>query len=152
MARIKYNLDDIADSFVVMEPGKYAARVLECEEGESSTGNPMLTWTWEIVDGEYQGREVKSFTSLQEHALFGLKQHLEAFGLSGEVDFDTERLVGKRALLTISKSKMRSRKTGEEMDVNRVENVAALPKAGAGKTSTKKRKPADDDDDEDVPF
>ena len=141
MVRITLNLDDVGNTFTIIEPGRYPARVVDIEEKESSTGNPMLAWSWELEGGDYSGREIMSFTSLQDHALFGLKEHLEAFGISGEVDLDTDKLIGKTAMLTITKTKTRSKNTGEEIEVNRVNLVspmaakraaaAALPAAGS---------------------
>ena len=126
MVRITLNLDDVGSSFTIIEPGRYPARVVDIEEKESSTGNPMLVWSWELEGGDYSGQEIRSFTSLQDHALFGLKQHLEAFGISGEVDIDTDKLIGKTAMLTITKTKTRSRNTGEEIEVNRVNLVSPM--------------------------
>ena len=126
MVRITLNLDDVGSSFTLIEPGRYPARVVDIEEKESSTGNPMLAWSWELEGGDYSGQEIMSFTSLQDHALFGLKEHLEAFGISGEVDIDTDKLIGKTAMLTITKTKTRSRNTGEEIEVNRVNLVSPM--------------------------
>lgn len=127
MVRITLNLDDVGSSFTIIEPGRYPARVVDIEEKESSTGNPMLVWSWELEgDCDYSGQEIRSFTSLQDHALFGLKQHLEAFGISGEVDIDTDKLIGKTAMLTITKTKTRSRNTGEEIEVNRISLVSPM--------------------------
>lgn len=135
MVRITLNLDDVGSSFTIIEPGRYPARVVDIEEKESSTGNPMLVWSWELEGGVYSGQEIKSFTSLQDHALFGLKQHLEAFGISGEVDIDTDKLIGKTAMLTIVKAKTRSRNTGEEIEVNRVNLVSPMAAKRAAATA-----------------
>ena len=126
MVRITLNLDDVGNTFTIIEPGRYPARVVDIEEKESSTGNPMLVWSWELEGGDYSGQEIRSFTSLQDHALFGLKQHLEAFGISGEVDIDTDKLIGKTAVLTIVKAKTRSKHTGEEIEVNRINQVSPM--------------------------
>ncbi len=136
MVRITLNLDDVGNSFTIIEPGRYPARVVDIEEKESSTGNPMLVWSWELegVDG-HVGQEIKSFTSLQDHALFGLKQHLEAFGISGEVDLDTDKLIGKTAVLTIAKAKTRSKNTGEEIEVNRINLVSPMAAKRAAATA-----------------
>ena len=135
MVRITLNLDDVGSSFTIIEPGRYPARVVDIEEKESSTGNPMLVWSWELEGGDYSGQEIKSFTSLQDHALFGLKQHLEAFGVSGEVDIDTDKLIGKTAMLTITKAKTRSKKTGEEIEVNRINLVSPMAAKRAAATA-----------------
>lgn len=131
MVKIAVNLDGVGSAFTVIDAGKYKARVTEISEGESQSGNPMLTWNWEITEGDNQGVELRSYTSLQEHALFGLKEHLEAFGIAGEVDMDTDKLVGKMAHLVVSKKTIRSNKTGEEIEVNRVESVRAIAKGAA---------------------
>lgn len=135
MVRITLNLDDVGSSFTIIEPGRYPARVVDIEEKESSTGNPMLVWSWELEGGDYSGQEIRSFTSLQDHALFGLKQHLEAFGISGEVDIDTDKLIGKTAVLTITKTKTRSRNTGEEIEVNRINLVSPMTAKRAAATA-----------------
>jgi hypothetical protein len=135
MVRITLNLDDVGNSFTLIEPGRYPARVVGIEEKESSTGNPMLVWSWELEGGDYSGQEIKSFTSLQDHALFGLKQHLEAFGVSGEVDLDTDKLIGKTAVLTITKTKTRSKNTGEEIEVNRINLVSPMAAKRAAATA-----------------
>lgn len=150
MPRIKVNLDEIPEGFEIMEPGKYLAKVTDIEEEESASGNPMLVWTWSIAEGDYKGKELKSFTSLQDHALFGLKEHLTAFGLEGDLDFDTEKLMGKKARLTVTKTTIKSKNTGDDIEVNRVNAVSAA------KASTKGKKPpvpaGDDGDDNDMPF
>ena len=132
MAKVKINLDEISDGFTLLEPGNYGATLFDCEEEMSSKGNPMLIWTWQVGDNE-----IKSYTSLQEHALFGLKEHLEAFGLSGEVDFDTDRLIGKKVQLSIGITKVKSRTTGEDIEVNRINKVSPLSKREASDKSGK---------------
>jgi hypothetical protein len=134
MVKLNLNLDEIGTARAVVEPGRYRAKVIEIEEGDSQSGNPMLTWTWELLDGDFAGSELRSYTSLQEHALFGLKSHLEAFGHSGEVDVDTDKLVGKTAILVVTKQTIKNRRNDEDMEVNRIENV--LP-AGKPTATTK---------------
>lgn len=130
MVRIKINLDEIPDSFVVLDAGKYDAKLVECEQKESSTGNPMLVWTWR-VQGTDRKTDLKSFTSLQPHALFGLKEHLQALGVKdGMANLDTDRLIGKKVHLMVSKTTTTSNKTGEEMEVNRVTRVSAAKPVG----------------------
>lgn len=142
MVKLSLNLDEIGTTYKTIEPGRYRAKVIDIEEGDSQSGNPMLTWTWEILDGDFAGSELRSYTSLQEHALFGLKNHLEAFGLSGEVEADTDKLIGKTAILVVIKTTARSKRTDEEIEVNRIDNVLPAKSAGESrpviqKTATK---------------
>lgn len=130
MPRIKVNLDEISDTFALLEPGKYVAKLVDVEEQESSKGNDMLVWIWEIPEGEYRGKQLKSYTVLMEDNLRGLKEHLQAFGLKGTVDFNTDKLINKKAKLTVSVAKVKSRETGEDMEVNRVVRVDVLKANG----------------------
>jgi len=62
--------------------GDYLVRVdtIEHKIGEDS-GKPYLLWMLEIVDGKYAGRKLRHQTSLQKHALFNLRNTLEALGV-----------------------------------------------------------------------
>lgn len=42
--------------------GRYQARLLELEATISSSSNPMIVWTFELLDGAAQGRMIKYFT------------------------------------------------------------------------------------------
>lgn len=140
MVKLSVNLDDIETSdFRIIEAGKYKAKVQDLEEKDSASGHPMLVWTWEIIDGEESGTTLKSYTTLQDHALFGLKQHMDALGVSGDLKgFETDSLIGKMAMLSVTKPKIVSRDTGEDIDVNRVDKV--LPLKSAAKSSKKAAK------------
>lgn len=146
MANLKIDLTGV-DTIETVEAGKYVAKVVDVEETESKQGNPMLAWSWEIQDKEYEGVILKSFTSLMPNALFGLKGHLVALGMNatGKLSFDTKKLHGKKAILTVSKN---------DEDRNRVEAVKKYVASAAkaqSKTDTKaaaKNNKKDDDDDE----
>ena len=100
MPHLKYNLDEI--SSVTVDPGRYRARLERCEQVLSkSSGQPMLTWYWKIVVDPYKGKEIRSFTSLLDTALTGLKEHLMAFNLKGVVELDTSSLVGRYVILIV---------------------------------------------------
>jgi len=147
MAKISVNLDGVGDAREVIEAGRYEARVTEVEASESQSGNPMLIWKWEITKGDHAGVELKSYTSLQEHALFGLKNHLGAFGIEpdGEMDFDTDDFAGKRAILVVTKEQIQSRQSDGMVDVNRIKSVYPLDKSSGGSPSkgqTQIKKPA----------
>jgi len=132
MVKLNLNLDEVGDAFEILEAGRYKAKVTEIEEKDSQSGNPMLVWSWEIIDGEYAGKEIRSYTSLQDHALFGLKAHLTAFGYEGEIDVDTDKLVGKSAIIVVTKEQIASRDKDGMVDVNRVKAVYKLEKTAGG--------------------
>lgn len=135
--KLRVDLTDVK-SIEIVEAGEYVAKLIQVEEAESAAGNPMLVWDWEIQDKSAEGVLLKSFTSLQPNALFGLKGHLGALGVpTGKVDLNTAKLHGKKAVLKVSKIDKDGR------DQNRVESVKKYnpPKA------TQKTKVVEDDDD-----
>lgn len=139
MVKLSINLSDVeVGDFEIVDAGKYTAEVTDVIEKESSSGHPMLVWDWKIVGGDFAGSCLKSYTTLQEHALFGLKEHLTAFGIEGDLEgFETDSMIGRTALITVTKNKIVSKDSGEDIDVNRVQRVAA---AAAGKKTAKAKK------------
>ncbi len=103
MAKLNYNLDDIPDAPVIPK-GRYKLRLMSVVKQQSSKGNPMLVWMWKIVSpGKMKGVRIKSWTSLLENALSGLKMHLLALGKKGKVKGNTDKLVGLRVVGVIGK-------------------------------------------------
>ena len=136
MPRIKVNLGEIeSGGFAQVEPGKWRAELVDCEEQESRAGNPMLVWTWEVKEGPSEGSTIKNFTSLQDHALFGYKETVTALGVPDdyEEELDTDRLIGREAILTIGTRKDRDRNTGEEREFASVNRVDSAEGAGGKK-------------------
>jgi len=102
----------------------------------------MLVWYWKLVSGEEKGKEIRSFTSLLDNALFTLKMHLEAFGLSGKVNIDTGKLIGRYALLVIG---LREGKTRGGSDAEFSNVIEVLPDT----KKKKKAKPVEEEEYED---
>ena len=142
MPRVQIDLDNVESSFQLIEPGRWLSELMDCTEEESSTGNPMLVWHWEIGEGPSQGQTTKTYTSLLDHALQGLKDHMIAFGATGGmIDLDTDRLIGRKAKLVIATARIKNRNTGEDMDVSRV-NAVLPPDGGANKPGNGRAAPA----------
>jgi hypothetical protein len=135
MAKITVNLEGVGEAREVIDAGRYQAKVTDIVQSDSQSGNPMLTWTWELESGA----EIRSYTSLQEHALYGLKAHLTAMGLDteGELDLDTDKLIGKKAILVVTKEQIASRDGSGMVDVNRVKAVYRLEKTSGSVTAAK---------------
>lgn len=137
MARLTVNLDEIPD-IQMPEPGRHRARLIECKEDVSqSSGNDMLVWLWDVLEGDSEGRRIRSYTTLNEEALGGLKMHLRAFGYTeGVADVDTDKFLKKTAILIIKGTKFRDRDSGEERDGASVASV--LPDTGSSSEGTSK--------------
>lgn len=137
MAKLSYDLTEIPD-IVELEQGRATARLVACTKGKSkASGNPTLTWEWMFLTGPNKGTRGRSWTSLQDHALGGLKQHLMAFGYKKVVDIDTEDLIGKKVTLVVG---TRPRKLDDGRTINQSGVTAVLP--------LQVEEVADDDDDE----
>jgi len=139
MVRLKYNLDEITS--ILAEPGRYRARLTKVEQTLSSKNNPMIVWHWKIVEsGEAKGKEIRSFTSLLDTALSGMKMHLEAFRFKGAVNVDTPKLIGRYAILVLSTTASEDKETGLTREFTSVAGV--LPDK---KKKARKAKPVEDD-------
>lgn len=150
MPRLKVNLAGVEVGGVNVPPGRYLSELVDVQEGESKTGNPMLIWEWEISEGDYSGNTIRSWTSLQEQALFGLKGHLIGLGEDEEdVDMELDELIGRRVYLTIQTRKWKDQDSGEDREGSSVAKVEEYRKPR--RTSGKKRRPKDDDEDDDQP-
>lgn len=113
MPRLTYDLEKISDT---LEHGKFRARLKSCTDAISErSGKPTLIWVWELREGPNKGATVKSWTSKQESALFGIKQHLMAFGYTKKVDINTDRLIGKEVYLVIGERKGKNAQGEEQM-------------------------------------
>ena len=131
MVRLKYNLDEITS--VLCEPGRYRARLVKCEQTTSSKNNPMIVWYWKILEGEPKGKEIRSFTSLLDTALSGMKMHLEAFKFKGEMSVETPKLIGRYAVLVLPTTASEDKETGLTREFTSVAGVLPDKKKKARK-------------------
>lgn len=91
-----------------LEEGTYLLTIAEAEEKQSSTGNPMISITYDVVstaDGiEVPGqRKLWDNYSLVEKALFKVKELLEALGYDTDqlVEMDVTDLVGQQVMAKV---------------------------------------------------
>lgn len=72
------NLQDVQEmKFENVPKGTYLAEIDEAKYGMSqSSGKPMITATWKIIDGEYEGRKLLQFLSFSPKALPGTKTNI----------------------------------------------------------------------------
>jgi len=96
----------------VLEEGDYLVEVDEVEDKESSTGNPMLVFTFKVTEGEGKGRKLFHNCSLQPQALFNLRAVLEALGNEvpqGVLELDPSDLIGQTCGVSSTMHSMRGR-------------------------------------------
>lgn len=142
-------LDGSDDKFG-MDEGQYRARVVDLSQGVSKSGNNMWIWTWAIVAGKYDGRELKLWTALTPRAMFKLREVLEAIGVfkAGEkVRIVPSQIVGKEAVIGVVVEEYNGR------DSPKIEKVLACddqaPSSGFGDND---HNPMNDNSDDDIPF
>lgn len=157
---VKVDFSDTEASGIV-EEGDYLIEVDEVEQKDSSTGNPMLVFTFKITEGDFKGKKLFHNCSLQPQALFNLRGLLEALGMEvpqGVMEFDPADLIGETCGASVvhelyeGKTKARIGEFFSEEELGGEEEAAAPAAKPAGKkaaaapaeapSTTKKKKVA----------
>ncbi len=86
MTRIRVNLDDVESGFEVYPDDKYHVEIQESSKTKKSENGAYIQWIGKILDGEFENKLISWNTSLQEQALWNLKDMLEKL----QVDWDEE--------------------------------------------------------------
>jgi hypothetical protein len=106
MGTLRINFSQVPGELEPLPTGIYPAVIVGVEVRESKSGpDPYLNWTLEVVAPEFLGRKVWLITGLGAKALWKLRETLEALGetdLSGEIELDPEKYVGKRCRAVVS--------------------------------------------------
>ena len=121
-----YNLEDVKNEFEALPASTYEAKIIECEYTPSkSSGKPMLKITWEVVDGEFQGR--KLFDNVLIETTWKVKQYAEAAGIPSGAELQTEDFKGAEGILTVGYAKKQNPDDDNEALRNQITRVR--PKA-----------------------
>src|SRR5690606_25506002 len=78
--------------------GEYVVKVAKAEIRNGESGYQYISWTLEIISGEYKGKKAYHNTSLKPEALFNLRNFLTALGVSvpkGKMTLNLKEYVGK---------------------------------------------------------
>lgn len=115
-----------AVDFTPIPDGVYLCEVLDCEPGLSKEDKPKLEWTFGVLEGEHEGRQLKRHTPTTGKGSGLSKQVIKV--TNPEVDVDAERIQfkpasakGKRACLTVG--------TQKGTDFNEIKRVSPPPGA-----------------------
>lgn len=67
--------------------GVYRAKCINVEQTVSKSGNPMFVWDFELLDADFTGRTIKSWTAITPAAMWKVAETVMALGVgqSGEV-------------------------------------------------------------------
>ena len=90
-------------NFEPIPAGDYVVEIEKVENRTAKSGNEMLSLTFNVVEGEYEGRKIFDLYVLTEKALWKLKDLLVAVGVDteGMVDLDVDDLVGEVFTATV---------------------------------------------------
>lgn len=97
------DLSNVESSFSIPE-GDYLAKCVSLEKSVSKQGNDMYVFTFTIMEGDYVGRDFKTYCALTPQALFKLAEIAEAMQLDdigGSTNFHPDRVVNKAVTLEI---------------------------------------------------
>lgn len=74
-----------AESGRIPAGDQYIGKLLGLVQGESeSSGNPMITWTFTMYDGDFQGMDFNMWTTLTANSMWKLADTLTALGVAWE--------------------------------------------------------------------
>jgi len=82
--------------------GEYLLTITKAEFGESNSGAPKIDVTYEVTDGEYQGRKVFDTISFHKNALMFTKVTLQQLGADVTGKVDPEALAEEMLGLSLS--------------------------------------------------
>lgn len=104
-----------------LDEGVYAVRIVEATETTSSTGNPMLKFTYEVIDDADKHKLWDNFV-LIDKCLWKLKELCEAVGIdTSEVcEMEAEEFIGMEFNVKVAQEEYNG------STVNRVKKVLPL--------------------------
>lgn len=74
------DLQEVQSNFIIPND-VYPVRCIEVEQSVSKAGNPMYVWTFTIINGEYAGRDFKSYTAVTPAAMWKVAETVIALGV-----------------------------------------------------------------------
>jgi len=100
---------DLSEGNKSLDPGVYAARIIEVEAKDSKAGKPMVKWTLETFGNDDQalnGKRVYTHTMCVGKGVFKLQEmYKAATGEKLEGAFDSEQLVGSEVRVTLTEGR-----------------------------------------------
>jgi len=106
--------------FARVKPGEYAVKVLKVEYKVSDNDKPYLFWELEIISGGSEGKKIGHITSLQEQALFNLRNVLLACKINvpkSALKLDLKKLIGLVFGVVIDDGEYKGKVRSEVVDV-----------------------------------
>jgi hypothetical protein len=152
MPKIKYDLRDVeaaGGSFEAPPPGLYRAKLAECNQKKSKSGNDMLECVYELTRGDFKGSKVWDYIVIGVEGFpeRKLRQFLEAVGhITGKKNakggFDPDEFEDTEVQLRLKNE------TYDDEPRARVAAVLPLPEDDEDEEEIEAEEPDAEDDDE----
>lgn len=117
------------DRSYTVPDGSYKAKCIDVSQEVSKSGNPMFVWQFELVGGQYAGKQFKSWTAVTPAAMWKVAETVVALGVgqNGQVvKFKRSDVIGKLCGLVMEQDEYNGKM------VSRVARVISLQElAGA---------------------
>lgn len=105
----------------LIERGIYQVKIAgAAAKTSNNSGQPMVVFTLEILDGEFAGRRLYLNNSLQPHALFGFRKTLEALGVkvpTSSMQVDLKKLIGAQMNVEVGQEEYQGQLKAKVLDV-----------------------------------
>lgn len=75
------DLSNVEDASYAIPDGTYKAKCIDVSQDVSKSGNPMFVWQFEIVEGDYAGKQFKSWTAITPAAMWKVAETVIALGV-----------------------------------------------------------------------
>ena len=142
-----------AESGLIPAGDQYIGRCLGFVHEESkSSGNPMLTWTFTMHEGDYKGMDFTLWTTLTENSMWKMSDVLTALGIEWEpgvpLRINTKMVAGRLVRMSIVDDKFEGRSRSKLKSILPHPDGAGTMAKGKGFTVPSK---VDDDEEEEVP-
>lgn len=127
-----FDFTDYTDGYAV-DNGDYDAKVIDMVQGTSkSSGNPMITVTYALVEGKYAGKEFKDFMVMTPAALFKVAAFCKAIGkpIEGKVSLKKDECLNKRVVLRLKQEEYNGTTNSKIDKVLPHADGPDMPKAG----------------------
>lgn len=108
------DLTNIEGQSYAIPDGTYKAKCIDVTQDVSKSGNPMFVWQFELVEGQYAGRQFKSWTAITPAAMWKVAETVIALGVgqNGQVvKFKRGDVIGKLCGLVMEQDEYNGKPT-----------------------------------------
>jgi hypothetical protein len=110
------DLSTVEEASYAIPDGNYKAKCIDVTQEVSKSGNPMFVWQFELVEGQYAGRQFKSWTAITPAAMWKVAEIVTSLGVGQQgqvVKFKRGDVIGKLCGLTMEQDEYNGKMTSK---------------------------------------